>query len=83
MFHVKHKNAHSYTKHYSIKNTCNKKCKIAKIKVTSKFDVSRETFYLASKYSFQKSKVRIHKISYSPLYPISVNYLEKHIKIHH
>lgn len=56
MFHVKHKNAHSYTKHYSIKNTCNKKCKIANIKVTSKFDVSRETFYLTNKYSFQNKQ---------------------------
>lgn len=64
MFHVKHKNAHSYTKHYSIKNIYNKKCKIAKTKVTSKFDVSRETFYLTNKYSFQKSKVQIYKTSH-------------------
>lgn len=64
MFHVKHKNAHSYTKHYSIKNTCNKKCKIVKIKVTSKFNVSRETFYLTNKYSFQKSKAQIYKTSH-------------------
>lgn len=64
MFHVKHKSTNSYTKHYSIKNACNKKYKIVKMKVTSKFDVSRETFYLTNKYSFQKSKVQIYKTSH-------------------